>query len=198
LREVLVTGASRMEGGFLEVLKATLIQPAGTEISKPLAGDFPNSTIELYREGNIESAAPRSRADSPFAAAESMPLFYPTRTPTSKRDFSGLDEAYTEATVPNKHLAVEKTQLLQHYLGMPEVGLQAEVTTALTPKESIVDDEETTGRTAPPATSTYGKSRHGRLRMQDMVVVKVAKSNRVPHRYIEAWGSETLEMGWKV
>lgn len=201
LKEVLITGVGSIEGVFAEVLKATLTQVSGTAISKPPAGTFPMSTSQLYREGRIKSAAYRRKVKQPFARAQPTSGFYSTRTPTSKRDFVQLDTHHTiddqtEAAFPSRHLVDEKTQLVQHFLGTPEVGLDTNPTANPDPTEYIVDDEEVPSQTA--GGSAYEKSKYGQLGMEEMVVVKVGKSNAIFAGGIEAWGSGTVEMGWKV
>jgi hypothetical protein len=196
--------ADHMEGGFTEVLKATLSQAPGTDVAQPVIQAVSYTTPHLYGEGIFESTAYQQRQDRLYTAAKPAFSLYPTRTVTSKQDFSWLGTQYevdqvTEAPLPTRHLADDGTRLAEHLLGIPEVDVDIE-TKMSTSRDDIgfalqefeVDDEDAEvrpGRTAVlPATSSYGHVQRA-LGMEELVPISGAESS----------GADSLvELGWKV
>ncbi|KAF1945782.1 hypothetical protein EJ02DRAFT_473718 [Clathrospora elynae] len=92
VKQVIIEGTGRMEGDFAETIKATLVQPPGTNIIESNNPDLPSSTHQVNGFGKARSKVYGPRALNPYPTRpktfQSRPSNYETITAQRKRDQS--------------------------------------------------------------------------------------------------------------
>lgn len=199
VKKVFITGKGTIEGKFAAMLKATLVQPPGTDITEPLSGTMANSTLQLYREGTIESGAYKSLSKLPRTTA----IPRPTPSPTAKYEFSSL-------TVRDRSLIDEKALLLDHFVGKLSQETPSRPTRSNRKEtgEFITNEEDSGGQTkrsaaTPSATMTQEDGQGDELGIVDMTRIRVWSEPRGENKFILATYAlsdrhNTVELGWKV
>jgi hypothetical protein len=190
IREVFITGRGRLEGQFAEVLKATLVQPPGTEITSPSGNPVPNSSGRLYGEGFFASEAYTRKMTKP----------YKMLVATNNYDFTGLK-------TKERFFIDDQKDLTEHCLGRSpmEATLLAAVPKAKERRDirEFAVDEDPFGAEAARGTGSLETTRQTtrstepELGLTNIVAIHVPK---VDKRLMQIFPSEAgdVVMGWRI
>jgi hypothetical protein len=147
VKKVFIAGTGKTEGEFAEVLKHTLIQPPGTDITTPVGEPMPDSTLQLFSKGVAELAAYRAKAIHHSATTKGTFKPYPHNPPQtgtisrlSARTIATSSTRrrcclVTGSTCPKKKPSFLRSTLLQICVVVASPGSLLSIVTVLTADE---------------------------------------------------------------
>ena len=190
VREVFIIGRGRLEGQFAEVLKATLVQPPGTEVTTPSGDPVPHSTGRLYRGGFFASDAYERKITKP----------YQMLVATNNYDFTGLE-------TKDRFFIDEKQELTEHLRGQSpaDARIVAAVPKAKERrdiKEFVVDEDPfgagvTRGTGSVETTRQKTRSTEPGLSLTNIVVIHVPKVDKSLMQIFPSEAGDVV-MGWRI
>jgi hypothetical protein len=209
VREGIHNGTGEMEGEFAKVLKHTLTQSPGTNITTPAGVLVLNSALQLFGEGTPESAAHDATVTRHSTTTKSAFKHYTTRSTTVRHDLSCLGSN-------DRYLLDEKTVSLGKWLDTPKEKsgvLAIDAASDLRGRDQLlefaVDGDGSDGRrtrlsASLPSAKVQARSGEEELGMAQMVEIRREEeapkdSDSIEYmRYILMFRTRDVELGWKV